>query len=503
MPDMHEFRQDVDAIRMRRQSSLEALIGRRKLLSRGNYGFLLMVLVPVLDFCAAFPAVEWATVWHKETAETVAGSAGPGFAAGVLFVTIANLGRLYSLSTLSRMPRQMLATAAIWLVTCALLVVIARLLGAPSPWGSYSWGLKVAALGLLMLLSLHFLIALVFRIGRRHGYFIRRVAVIGGSGDAALRYLSAHNSATARDEIIVGIFDDRHTRIPEKVEGFPVIGDVQALVDYAKDHVVDLVFITVPWANDPRNRQLVEQLQELPLDIVIALDLRSENDVLVPRRLHRMGPVPAIQVIERPLDDRERVLKRLEDYVVALTALILLSPIMIATAILIKATSRGPVLFSQERFGFKNQRIQVLKFRSMYVDRGDVSGRRRTVKGDDRVTPVGRFIRRFSIDELPQLINVLRGEMSVVGPRAHAVAMTVGTQYYYDAVKTYVSRHRVKPGLTGWAQVNGSRGPVITLDQAETRLRYDLEYVNNWSLWMDIRIMVRTAALVLFDKQAF
>ena len=171
---------------------------------------------------------------------------------------------------------------------------------------------------------------------------------------------------------------------------------------------------------------------------------------------------------------------------------------MAIVALLIKLDSRGPVLFSQQRFGLNNEAIPVLKFRTMYVDRGDRSGAQRTVQHDPRVTRVGRVIRALSIDELPQLINVLRGEMSVVGPRPHAIAMKAGDGVLYgDAVAQYFHRHRVKPGITGWAQVNGLRGEVDTLSKARARVAHDLYYIEHWSPWLDLRILLKTLAIVI------
>ncbi len=183
--------------------------------------------------------------------------------------------------------------------------------------------------------------------------------------------------------------------------------------------------------------------------------------------------------------------------------LVLLAPLLLVTALAIRLTSTGPILFVQKRFGFNNVEINVYKFRSMYVDCQDESGAARTVKGDRRVTRVGRFIRRFSIDELPQLWNVLRGEMSIVGPRPHATEMKVEGTYYFDAVRGYAARHRVKPGLTGLAQIRGLRGEIDSLDKAKARVEYDRFYIDNWSLTLDFRIIAATIFRVIMDRDAY
>jgi polysaccharide biosynthesis protein PslA len=195
--------------------------------------------------------------------------------------------------------------------------------------------------------------------------------------------------------------------------------------------------------------------------------------------------------------------KELIDRGLALLAIILLSPLLLLVAVIIKLESRGPVIFRQSRFGFNNNEISVLKFRSMYTDRQDVSGAERTQKHDPRVTPFGRLIRRTSIDELPQLFNVLQGNMSLVGPRPHATQMRVGDKYYFDAVRGYAARHRVKPGITGLAQVRGLRGEIATNERARKRVEYDIYYIENWSPLLDIRIMIETVFKLVWDKNAY
>jgi lipopolysaccharide/colanic/teichoic acid biosynthesis glycosyltransferase len=182
---------------------------------------------------------------------------------------------------------------------------------------------------------------------------------------------------------------------------------------------------------------------------------------------------------------------------------VLLSPVVLLIATLIRLTSPGPVLFRQTRFGFNNVPIEILKFRTMYHHFGDPTGASSTTRDDPRVTPIGRILRRTSLDELPQLFNVLQGDMSIVGPRAHAIDMKIADQLYYDAVQSYAARHRVKPGITGLAQVSGLRGEINTLEKARRRIEYDLEYIENWSIWIDLWIIVKTIIQVPFDKDAY
>ena len=197
------------------------------------------------------------------------------------------------------------------------------------------------------------------------------------------------------------------------------------------------------------------------------------------------------------------LIKRIEDLVLASLALLLLSPLMLGVALAIKLDSPGPVLFRQKRYGYNNRLIEVYKFRSMYHQMADAHAERQTTKGDSRVTRVGAFIRRTSLDELPQLLNVLLGSMSMVGPRPHATATKAAGILFEEAVETYSARHRVKPGITGWAQINGYRGETDTLEKIEKRVEFDLEYIENWSVWFDLYILFRTLPAVAFSKEAY
>jgi exopolysaccharide biosynthesis polyprenyl glycosylphosphotransferase len=210
-----------------------------------------------------------------------------------------------------------------------------------------------------------------------------------------------------------------------------------------------------------------------------------------------------LEVADRPLKSWRAIVKWAEDKAFAAALLALLGPLMALIAILIKLDSRGPVFFVQKRFGFNNDVIRVFKFRTMYVDRGDPSGAQRTVQNDPRITRLGRFLRLLSLDELPQLINVLRGDMSLVGPRPHAIAMKAGNCLYSQAVEQYFHRHRVKPGITGWAQVHGLRGEVNTLEKAHARVACDLYYIDHWSPWLDLKTLAKTVTILASRDNAY
>jgi lipopolysaccharide/colanic/teichoic acid biosynthesis glycosyltransferase len=208
---------------------------------------------------------------------------------------------------------------------------------------------------------------------------------------------------------------------------------------------------------------------------------------------------PSFRVLSQPMNDWGRIQKRVFDLLASTIILACIAAPMVAIWVLIRSESPGPGIFRQRRFGFGEQVIVVYKFRTMYAHRQDPSGERQTARGDDRVTRVGRILRRSSLDELPQLFNVLGGSMSLVGPRPHGISMKIGDQYYYDAVAQYGWRHRVKPGITGWAQVNGSRGEIRTMERARERVRYDLFYVNNWSFILDMLILFKTFGALMHD----
>ncbi len=334
------------------------------------------------------------------------------------------------------------------------------------------------------------------------GFIGQRIVIYGGdqaSSDRVLRLLDLERLPYVT---VVGIADDRTKRIERQAPWtVPFLGSLNDLVSRISQGDVDMVIIALPMVSQVRLDQITEALGRVSVDICLmpreALDLSQQYS------MRFIGSLPLFALWQRPMRDFNRFLKAIEDRAIAILGLILLSPLLLATALIIKLTSRGPVLFRQERFGFNNVKISVLKFRSMYVDRQDVSGAERTVRGDSRVTPFGRIIRRLSIDELPQLFNVLTGEMSIVGPRPHATEMKVGDDYYFEAVRGYAARHRVKPGITGLAQVRGLRGEIATIERAKRRVEFDMYYIENWSLMLDLRIILETVWRLLWDRNVY
>jgi Undecaprenyl-phosphate glucose phosphotransferase len=300
---------------------------------------------------------------------------------------------------------------------------------------------------------------------------------------------------------VVGFFDDRTSRVPGEILGVPRRGNVRDLLTFARLQRIDLVIIALPWIAEQRLLGILRIVGILPVDIRLGPE-RAGYRFSHARYSHLAG-APLLNVLDRPLTDWQMLAKEAEDRVLALVFLLLTAPLMLTVALAIKLTSRGTVLFRQKRYGFNNQLIEVYKFRTMYADQADRNADRLVSRDDPRVTPLGRWLRKTSLDELPQLINVLKGEMSIVGPRPHAVAAKAVNKLYDEVVQEYAARHRVKPGITGWAQVNGWRGETDTFEKIEKRVAYDLHYIENWSLYLDLKIILMTLPALLKSRNAY
>jgi len=279
------------------------------------------------------------------------------------------------------------------------------------------------------------------------------------------------------------------------------LGTTDELLRLAPLRSIDEVIIALPLCAERKLKDLCRKLGVLSIDVRLSIEPLAE--IFHMSCTSYICDVPLLTIVEKPFKGFRALLKWAEDIILASLLLVFCAPLMIFIAILIKIDSRGPILFKQERFGLNKEVIKVIKFRTMQVDRADASGAERTVRDDPRVTRIGRVLRPLSLDELPQLINVLRGEMSLVGPRPHAVKMKVGGHLYGDAVEQYPHRHRVKPGITGWAQVNGLRGEVDTLEKARARVAHDLYYIEHWSPWLDLKILMKTAGIVISREGAW
>ena len=354
--------------------------------------------------------------------------------------------------------------------------------------------------GIAALLCHRAILALIVRSMTRTGALDRRTAIVGG-GEAAARLLDMLGRDAA-DIKVCGVFDDRSdNRSPDLVAGFPKLGTVDDLVAYARHTRLDLIIFALPVSAEQRVAQMLRKLWVLPVDIRLAA--HGQHLRFLPRTYSYIGSLPMFDVADKPFGAWDLFLKNMFDRIVGALLLILLAPVMLLVALAIKLDSSGPVLFRQKRYGFNNQLIEVLKFRSMHMHAMDLNASKLVTRDDPRVTRVGRFIRRTSLDELPQLINVVfTGNLSLVGPRPHAVHAKAQDRLYDEVVDGYFARHRVKPGITGWAQVNGWRGETDTPEKIQKRVEFDLHYIENWSPLFDLTILALTPIVVLRGENA-
>lgn len=405
---------------------------------------------------------------------------------------------LYKVTSLTNPLYGLLASTAVASITGAVGYVIFTSLVSPI---TYLW-----LFGWLALVLAHFTItrmsvAIWAMPLAKSGAFRQRIAIVGG-GKAAEDAINILESSKNLDIEIVGLFDDRNDdRSPESIKKYNKLGKIDMLADYARENRVDLIIVAVPMTAEARLLQILKRLWELPTDIRIAAHTAKLK--LSPRAYTNLGNLPLMAVFDRPVSGWNWFMKDAVDKVLAVIFIILLSPIMAAAWLAVRYESSGPAIFRQKRFGFNNELVEVFKFRSMYTDMSDTNASKLVTKSDPRVTRVGRFIRKTSIDELPQLFNVLTGQLSLVGPRPHATQAKAADDLYDQVVDGYFARHKVKPGITGWAQINGWRGETDTHEKIENRVRFDLDYINRWSILLDLYIIVKTPFALLKSDNAY
>jgi Undecaprenyl-phosphate glucose phosphotransferase len=384
--------------------------------------------------------------------------------------------------------------AAFGLTLGVMVATLIVLVPADRPWNAGGTWFCLAFAGVYLL---HIWSWFGVRHMRRSGRLMSNVVVVGATANAE-RLIG--KALECREVAVLGVFDDRRARAPHSVRGVRVLGDTAALVGHRIMPYVDRIVITVTASAQARVRALVERLQVLPNEITLFVDFGGE--AVRGEVLSRLVDLPLATLSGARMDARRALVKRAQDLVIGVVAGVLALPVMLAVAIAIRLDSPGPILFRQRRQGFNNEEIVVWKFRSMRVETCDERATRQVGIDDPRVTRVGAFIRQTSLDELPQLLNVLRGEMSLVGPRPHAPGMKTGQVESAKLVAEYAHRHRIKPGMTGWAAIKGSRGPVDTPDLVRRRVALDIEYVERRSFWLDLFIMAMTLPCLLGDHRA-
>ncbi len=279
------------------------------------------------------------------------------------------------------------------------------------------------------------------------------------------------------------------------------MGNLTTLIEMIRGGLIDQVVVALPWAAERRVQGVVNRLALTPVKVRLAPDLVSFT--FARRPVVILGDIPVMTLFDRPISGMAAVFKMLEDKLLTSLVLLLIWPLLLVIAIAIKLDSPGPILFKQQREGFNNRSFACFKFRTMYHNRLEYKDIHQATRDDPRVTRVGRLLRRTSLDELPQLFNVLLGDMSLVGPRPHASSTRAGGRLFSDVVQSYAARHKVKPGITGWAQVCGWRGETDTEEKLIKRFEHDLYYIDNWSIFLDFYILIRTIGAVLFPKNAF
>jgi putative colanic acid biosysnthesis UDP-glucose lipid carrier transferase len=324
---------------------------------------------------------------------------------------------------------------------------------------------------------------------------VRSVAIVGAN-DLGLRFAGICDKHPNLFMQVHGFFDDRAGERQPAQLSQPLLGKMGDIVPYVRKHNIKMIFISQPISAQPRIRKLIDELQDTTASVYFLPDVYIFD--LMQARFDNVGGMPVIAICETPFMGLNSMVKRSSDIVIASLILLMLAPLMVVIALAVRVTSAGPIIFRQRRYGLYGEEIIVYKFRSMTVtEDGNTVVQARV--NDQRFTPIGNFLRRTSLDELPQFINVLQGRMSIVGPRPHAVAHN---EQYRKLIKGYMLRHKVKPGITGWAQVNGLRGETATLDRMEARIQYDLDYLRNWSLWLDLWIILKTVKVVLTRENA-
>ena len=391
-----------------------------------------------------------------------------------------------------KMANQILAS---WIVIFGLLVLLGYVTGTLRLFlfdVLLVWGITVPVLFFLALVGLK---SLVPRLKVLFAY--KKKGIILGANELGLQLATNVGLDFFRQIEIEGFFDDRAKERSASGLQEKILGKMCDVADYVKTHVIDVIYIALPMASQPRVLKLLDDLRDTTTSIYFVPDIFIYD--LIQARVDEINGIPIVAVCETPFYGVNGLLKQASDIVFATLILIMISPVMLLIAIGVKLSSPGPVLFRQKRYGVDGREIIVYKFRSMTVceDGTHVSQAQRI---DKRVTKLGAFLRRTSLDELPQFINVLEGKMSIVGPRPHAVSHN---EIYRKMIKGYMVRHKVKPGITGWAQVNGFRGETETLDKMEKRIQYDLDYLRNWSITLDAWIIFRTIRLVLSDRHAY
>ncbi len=467
--------------------------GHRGLTFSRSHGF--AILFRLLDIVV----VQWSlqiALWLRNE-DLGDGQLVTAILASLAYVFFAESFDLYRSWRSTRQHEMLLTNWISWLLACLMVEMITFLF--PERLGAdrfvMLWWLGI---GLLMFSSLRITARQVIFSLRRRGFNTQRAAILGitDSGKAMARSLEENPQLGIH---FIGFFDDRSPGRIEEMEGQgpAPLGSMEQALQLAKNNALDVLYIAMPMRAEKRITEILMMCGDSTVAVHIIPDFFVYN--LLHARWHEVGEVQSLSVYDSPLDDLASWFKRIEDIILASVILLLVAFPMLIITLAIKLTSPGPILFKQYRYGMDGRKIKVWKFRSMHtMENGEVI--KQATKDDARVTRLGAFLRRTSLDELPQFFNVLQGQMSVVGPRPHAVAHN---EQYRTLIGGYMLRHHMKPGITGWAQINGWRGETDTLEKMEKRLEFDLAYIRNWSPWLDIKIVFLTIFKGFNDSNAY
>ena len=403
--------------------------------------------------------------------------------AAFLTATYMHFTNLYSFANLVTFSLQFGKVTAIWGAVFVTLIGLAYFTQVSDSFSRF-WVVTWFTSTLMLFGILRIGLAYQVESWAKRGELDINIAIIG-SGAPAEKLIRHLEQTRGGGTAIVGVFRDSTTATSGEICGHQILGDIEDLLVFMRNNRVDEIIVAVPWRDDGEVHALTAKLQTIAVDVKLCPE---EISLGLPNLGYgEIAGIPMLKLSERPLSGWSVFAKGIEDRVLATLLLIGFSPILLLVAVAIKLNSKGPVLFRQKRYGFNNNEFAVLKFRTMREDAPLDPGVEQATRSDPRVTMIGKILRRTSLDELPQLINVIRGEMSLVGPRPHAVKHN---EEYAVVINEYLSRHRVKPGITGWAQVNGFRGETQTVDLMRQRVQHDLYYIDNWSVLFDLRILV-------------
>lgn len=415
---------------------------------------------------------------------------------GVLLVPyVFSAAGLYSIDMFRGFSCQIQRVVGAWALIILILVVMG-FLTKTSHDASRIWAALWFAYGIVALLGIRLFFKYRIHCWQDAGFFTENVVIVGDL-KLSLRLLHLIENDVLASSHIIGFFDTEEAT-PSWNEGrVPTLGGLEELIVFARSHHVDKIVVALATEEAEQLRALSKRLRHLPIDVYCWSGIEAPCSSY---RMEQFHGLPALKISERPLAGWGLVIKSAADILLALVILVLICPLCVLIGIAIRLDSSGPLLFRQKRFGFNNEVIDVIKFRTMYTNADECLDVRQASRDDSRVTRVGRWLRRTSLDELPQLINVLKGEMSLVGPRPHALAHN---ELYAKIIDDYSGRHKVKPGITGWAQVNGLRGETDVIEKMELRVKYDLYYIENWSIGFDILILVRTLVSGFMHHNAY